>query len=212
MQFFVGLRRFVWTFILADVDHAIIGCDFLSHFDLSVRPSCRKIVDNSTRLAAIGEESCSSVGISVCLPDCQAQYKALLDKFPNVTSSPFVKQEVCHEVTHRIITNGGPVFCRLRRLDVARMKVVKEEFQYMLDQGIIRTSRSSFASALHMVPKPVPGSWRPCGDFRALNRLIPPDRYPIPYLRDFNSMLHGSKIFFSARSYKGILSDSCPSR
>ncbi|KAK4322644.1 hypothetical protein Pmani_006621 [Petrolisthes manimaculis] len=34
--------------------------------------------------------------------------------------------------------SGSPVFCRPRRLDSTRLKIVKDEFQYMLDQGIIR--------------------------------------------------------------------------
>ncbi|KAK3888601.1 hypothetical protein Pcinc_007327 [Petrolisthes cinctipes] len=52
----LGLRRkFNWSFILADVENSIIGCDFLSHFDLSVRPRCRQIVDNSTNLTMQGE-------------------------------------------------------------------------------------------------------------------------------------------------------------
>ncbi|KAK3894113.1 hypothetical protein Pcinc_002131 [Petrolisthes cinctipes] len=52
----LGLRRkFNWSYILADVENSIIGCDFLSHFDLSVRPRCRQIVDNSTNLTMQGE-------------------------------------------------------------------------------------------------------------------------------------------------------------
>ncbi|KAK3894997.1 hypothetical protein Pcinc_001290 [Petrolisthes cinctipes] len=104
----LGLRRkFNWSCILADVENAIIGCDFLSHFDLSVRPHWRQIVDNSTNLAMQG-------------------------------GSPLIKQEVSHHVTHCITTSGSPVFCRPQRLDSARLKIVKDEFQYMLDQGIIR--------------------------------------------------------------------------
>ena len=43
-----------------------------------------------------------------------------------------------------------------------------------------------------MVPKHTPGDWRPCGDFRALNKATVSDRYPVPHLQD---SLQGATIF-----------------
>ena len=36
---------------------------------------------------------------------------------------------------------------------------------------------------------------RPCGDFRALNSVTVPDRYPVPHLQDFTAALQGATIF-----------------
>ncbi len=100
-----------------------------------------------------------------------------------------------HSVTHHITTTGSPVFSRTRRLAPERLRVARQEFDHMLELGIIRPSSSSWSSPLHMVPKRTPGDWRPCGNFRALNRVTVPDKYPVPHLQDFTAILQGATIF-----------------
>nr|VZI06940.1 unnamed protein product [Spirometra erinaceieuropaei] len=65
----------------------------------------------------------------------------------------------------------------------------------MLQMGIIRQSESPWASPLHMVPKAATGDWRPCGDYRALNNVTVPDRYPVPHLQDFAGVLFSKSVF-----------------
>ena len=75
-----------------------------------------------------------------------------------------------------------------------KLEAARNEFQKMLDMGIIRESRSAWASPLHVVPK-ANGSWRPCGDYRRLNLATLDDRYPLPHIQSFNLATAGAKIF-----------------
>lgn len=46
--------------------------------------------------------------------------------------------------------------------------------------------------------------WRPCGDYRRLNKVTTTDQYPVPHIQDFTVNLDGAKIFSDIRGYHQI--------
>lgn len=68
------------------------------------------------------------------------------------------------------------------------MKVAKAEFEHMLEFGFTLSSSSTWSSVLQVVLVKT-RYWCLYGEFRALNKIILPDRYPFPYIHDFVSAL-----------------------
>ena len=126
----------------------------------------------------------------------------LLAEFPDIVGSGFSDLKPTHGVKHHINTRGQPVFAKARRLDPDKLAIAWAEFQKMEDAGIIHRSNSPWASPLHMVPKG-DGSWRPCGDYRALNNITVPDRYLVPNIHDFSNTLDGCRYFTKLDLVKG---------
>ncbi|CAK1595524.1 unnamed protein product [Parnassius mnemosyne] len=99
-----------------------------------------------------------------------------------------------HDVEHFIETNGSPLHCRASQITPHRYEQVRKEFENMIEQGICRTSKSLWSSPLHVIPKKN-GELGVCGDYRRLNSITTPDRYPIPRVKDFTHQLSDKTIF-----------------
>lgn len=190
----LGGCSFPWQFLVTDVQTPILGADFLHHYELAVDLSARTLLLPSGDVLVAGS-SPTPQGLAIQGLQVGLQLQQLWEEFPEVTRPPSANAPVRHSVTHHIETCGPPKVSRARRLAPDRLSAAKAEVQELLKDGTLRPSKSSWSSPIHLVPKSQPGRWRLCGDYRALNSVTIPDRYPIPHLQDFSTDLHGCRFF-----------------
>ncbi|XP_049882138.1 uncharacterized protein LOC126378061 [Pectinophora gossypiella] len=91
---------------------------------------------------------------------------------------------------HRIDTgNKSPIAVKPYRLSPTRQQQLRIKLDEMIDNNIIEECDSPWCSPVILVPK-ANGDVRVCIDFRKLNEITVPDRYPLPRIDD---LLHQAR-------------------
>ena len=206
-----GQHKFEFNFLLAAVATPILGFDFLKKFRLAVDPQSSQVLLSATgtpllpaypTAAPDPREPPLPATVAATLATLPPPVRALLLEFPSLLRPATAGPQPLHGVEHHIETTGPPVFAAVRRLDPDKQRLVAAEFAALEAAGIVRRSKSPWASPLHMVPKK-DGSWRPCGDYRRLNNATTPDRYPLPNMQDLSANMHGCTVFSKIDLVKG---------
>ena len=198
---FLSNRAFPYEFIIADVQHNILGSDFLSAFYLAPNHRDGTLLDLETfdsLPASFSDESSTPVYHI----EADNRFYRLLDTFPTISTPSFTTKLPQHGVRHHIPTEGAPVQARARKLAPDRLAIAKAEIEKLCDLGICRRGKSEWASPLMVAPKPG-GGWRVCGDYRRLNSVTKDDKYPVRTLTDFTAELHGKTVFSKIDLLKG---------
>jgi hypothetical protein len=103
----------------------------------------------------------------------------------------------CGIVKHQMDTGDAkPIKQRFYRVSGKDKQIVEEEVKKMLEKGVIRKSKSPWASPIVIVPKKN-GERRFCIDFRKVNKVTKRDEHPLPRIDDMLDTFNGSVWFTS---------------
>lgn len=156
---------------------------------------------NSLNIESISNQfSELSTAIAHLDTDLQDKIEAIFQKYPSVLEP--VGNVRTGELTIKL-KKEGVVYYRPYRLAPIEREKVKLIIQDLLEKKIIEESHSSFASPVILVKKS-DGTDRMCIDYRALNKLIEKDRYPLPLIEDQIDKLGNSKFYISLDMKNGF--------
>ena len=120
--------------------------------------------------------------------------KRSIVKYAKVFEKPSPKNPA-KVVPHSVDTGESKPISQIPyRAGYKERQVIEEHVKKMLDDGIIKDSKSPWASPVVLVNKK-DGSIRFCVDYRKLNAVTSKDVYPIPRIDDSLNALGGMKYF-----------------
>lgn len=126
----------------------------------------------------------------------------VLDKYPTVTSESLSSPAYIEPMKIVLKDNAAPVSIPPRRVAPAMREIIRENIEMLLENNIIRPSRSPWSSPILMVKQKL--GWRFCIDFREVNKLSVPTRFPLPNNQELLSHAAGYDWFIKLDLKKGF--------
>ncbi|XP_073807553.1 uncharacterized protein [Danio rerio] len=107
--------------------------------------------------------------------------KNLIEQFPELFhDTPTQTSVIQHDI---VIHNSNPIKQHPYRVNARKRQIMKQEVEYLCENGLAAPSCSPWSSPCILVPKS-DGSNRFCTDYRKVNAVTVPDCYPLPRMED----------------------------
>ena len=136
-------------------------------------------------------------------PEQQDAFRQMLRNHLPVISTGDDDVGECSSTPIRIqLYDETPIYQRVRRFSSPITDAVELQCKELCNLGIIEPSISPWSSPIVPVIKP-DKSIRLCVDYRKLNKVTVPDRFPMPNLSDSVFSLHGIQYFTSLDLVRG---------
>lgn len=123
----------------------------------------------------------------------EKNFREILDKY---FRADFNKHPETSYEMEIILTKNEPFNYLPRRVSIHERNELKNILTDLLNEGIIRPSKSPYCSPIVLIKKKN-GSLRMCVDYRTLNKITLRDNFPIPLIEDQLLLLNNKKFFTS---------------
>lgn len=154
-----------------------------------------ELPENNIMTIQMGDEDKNTIDTLPCIqeiedPVMRAEVAELVRNYkPRIGGKSCVEMEI-------IVTDNIPVYQNPRRLSPVERNVANEMVERFLKDGIIRPSKSTYASPI-LLRKKKNGTYRFCIDYRKINDKIVKERYPLPLMEDIIEDLNEDLVFTS---------------
>lgn len=132
----------------------------------------------------------------------------LINEFQDIFSLPSDKMTVNNFYQQKLrISDDSPVYIKNYRTPFAQRDEINSQVNKLLDSDLIEPSCSQYNSPVLLVPKkPINGKqqWRMCVDYRAINKKIIADKFPLARIEDILDLLGRAKYFTVLDLFSGF--------
>ena len=133
-------------------------------------------------------------------PTKQGEMMQLVFQFVRLfPDTPSRTDQVLHDVD---VGSATPIKQHPYIVNPLKLKIMRKEVAYMLENDLIEASSSEWSSPCVLVPKP-DGTYRFCTDFRQVNKVTKSDSYPIPRVDDCVDRVGNAKFVSKLDLLKG---------
>lgn len=180
-----------------------------------------EVVDNALTEVLIGKKDGSRLGFQVVGPEfcypprlsritvmligqCQSELTKINDKYTDLFAQDSLDFGIIRNVEFDIsLSDTKPVYSKARRFPENYRKFIDEQVDLFLEKGLIRHSKSSYSSPV-ILSKVSGKATRQCIDYRRLNSITIPDRYPIPLIEEIIQELKGAMVYSKLDVVRGF--------